>query len=43
MPYARSTFATQIDALPSAFFVIAESTGDIEAQLWETGKLNSMP
>jgi hypothetical protein len=37
------TSPTQIEALPSAFDTMAEDTGDIDIQLCETGKLNSMP
>jgi hypothetical protein len=37
------TSPTQIEPLPSAFDTMAEDTGDIDIQLCETGKLNSMP
>jgi len=31
------------DALPSGPVVVAKSTGDVDIQLWDTGKLNSTP
>ncbi len=34
---------TTIEALPSGYRTVAKSTGDEVTQLWETGKLNSMP
>ena len=43
MPYTRSTLPIHTETLPSGLRAVAQSTGDTVAQLWETGKLNSMP
>ena len=34
---------TQTEPLPSAWRTVAKSTGDIDIQLCDTGKLNSTP